>query len=120
MTIFAAINNAFVTDVNVNCIVEISLTNISILSILDLSANDNSDFIDLKAAENFIYALSFENDTTEAKRSKIEISEDYASGIMQGYIQESEYHLEELIEKKGDWESQENYIQWIIINKLTR
>src|SRR5205809_7967801 len=66
MTISAAINSAFVIDVNMNCIVEMSLTDISILFILDLSANDNSDLIDLKAAENFIYALSFENDITKA------------------------------------------------------
>jgi len=82
MTIFAAINNAFVIDVNVNCIVEISLTNISILSILDLSANDNSDFIDLKAAENFIYALSFENDTTEAAITVLNVFDNQRKIIM--------------------------------------
>ena len=73
MTIFAAINSAFVTDVDVNHIVEMSLTDASILFILDLSVNDNPGLIDLRVTENFIYALSSENGTTEAAITVLDV-----------------------------------------------
>ena len=82
MTISAAINSAFVTDVDVNHIVEMSLTDASILSILDLFTNGNSDFIDLRAAEHFIYALSSENDTTEAAITVLNVFDSQKKIIM--------------------------------------
>ena len=55
---------AFVTDVGVNHIVEMSLTDASIQSVMDLSANGDPGLIDLKTAGNFLYALSPGNGTT--------------------------------------------------------
>jgi 6-phosphogluconolactonase (cycloisomerase 2 family) len=57
---------AFVTDVGVNRIVEMSLEDASIKSIIDLSANGDPGLIDLRAAGNFLYALSPGNGTTPA------------------------------------------------------
>ena len=55
---------AFVTDVGVNHLVEMSLADASIQSTTDLSSNGDPGLIDLKAAGNFIYALSPGNGTT--------------------------------------------------------
>lgn len=51
-------NSAFVSDVATNRLVEMSLQDASIMNIVDLSANGDPGLIDLKAAEQFIYALS--------------------------------------------------------------
>lgn len=56
VTISAATNTAFVTDVAVNRIVEMSLEDASIVQILDISEGDG--LIDLRASGNFVYALS--------------------------------------------------------------
>lgn len=60
-----ATNTAFVTDVAVNRLVEMSLDDATILSEIDLSANGQPGMIDLKASGNLVYALSPGNGTTE-------------------------------------------------------
>lgn len=66
VAISPATNTAFVTDVGVNHMVEMSLKDASILGETDLSANGDPGLIDLKAAGNMIYALSPGNGTTNA------------------------------------------------------
>ncbi|KAI3327361.1 hypothetical protein HD806DRAFT_520230 [Xylariaceae sp. AK1471] len=61
-----ATKTAFVTDVGVNRIVEMSVEDASIKNIIDLSANGDPGLIDLKAAGDLIYALSPGNGTTPA------------------------------------------------------
>lgn len=73
-TISPATGTAFVTDVLVNHIVEMSLTNASIVSTLDLSANGDPGLIDLKAAGNFMYALAPGNGTTPAAVTAVDVS----------------------------------------------
>ncbi|OAL26487.1 hypothetical protein AYO20_10056 [Fonsecaea nubica] len=77
-TCWAAISpktgTAFVADVGVNRLVEMSLTDASIVSTLDLSANGDPGLIDLKAAGNFIYALSPGNGTTPAAVTVVDVS----------------------------------------------
>jgi hypothetical protein len=74
VTISSATDTAFVTDVAVNRIVEMSLTDASIVSMLDLSSNGDPGLIDLKAAGNFIYALSPGNGTTTAAVTVVDVS----------------------------------------------
>ncbi|OQU96621.1 hypothetical protein CLAIMM_02674 [Cladophialophora immunda] len=73
-TISPVTGTAFVADVGVNRLVEMSLTDASIVSILDLSANGDPGLIDLKAAGNFIYALSPGNGTTPAAVTVVDVS----------------------------------------------
>jgi hypothetical protein len=73
-TISDATNSAFVTDVGVNRVVEMSLDDASIINQLDLSANGDPGLIDLKAAGNFVYALSPGNGTTEAAVTVLDVS----------------------------------------------
>lgn len=61
-----ATGSAFVTDVGTNRLVEMSLSDASIQSILDLSANGDSGLTDLRAAGHFVYALSPGNGTTQS------------------------------------------------------
>jgi len=61
-----ATNTAFVTDVATNRLVEMSLADASIKGLIDLSANGDPGLIDLRAAGNFVYALSPGNGTTQA------------------------------------------------------
>ncbi|KAK2601436.1 hypothetical protein N8I77_010885 [Diaporthe amygdali] len=61
-----ATKTAFVTDVGVNHLVEMSLDDASIQSQTDLSANGDPGLIDLKAAGSMVYALSPGNGTTNA------------------------------------------------------
>jgi len=63
-TFSPATKTAFVTDVGTNKIVEMSATDASIVGQIDLSANGDPGLVDLKAAGNFIYALSPGNGTT--------------------------------------------------------
>lgn len=53
-----ATNTAFVTDVGVNRLVEMSLKDASIKNVIDLAANGDPGLIDLRATGNLIYALS--------------------------------------------------------------
>jgi hypothetical protein len=74
-TISAATKTAFVTDVAVNRIIEMSLTDASIVGMIDLrqqeASKDDPGLIDLKAAGELIYALSPGNGTTEAAVSVV-------------------------------------------------
>jgi hypothetical protein len=79
-TISDVTNTAFVADVGVNRLVEMSLADASIVSILDLSANGDPGLIDLKAAGNFIYALSPGNGTTAAAVTVVDVSGGAGSG----------------------------------------
>ncbi|KAI0466082.1 hypothetical protein F4859DRAFT_519431 [Xylaria cf. heliscus] len=65
-TISPATKTAFVTDVNVNRLVEMSLTDASIKNVIDLSTNGDPGLTDLRAGGNFVYALSPGNGTTPA------------------------------------------------------
>ncbi|KIW45490.1 uncharacterized protein PV06_03877 [Exophiala oligosperma] len=73
-TISKKTGSAFVADVGVNRLVEMSLTDASILSTTDLSADGDPGLIDLVAAGNFIYALSPGNGTTPAAVSVVDVS----------------------------------------------
>ncbi|KAH8640751.1 hypothetical protein IG631_03692 [Alternaria alternata] len=73
-TISDATNSAFVTDVGVNRVVEMSLDDASIIKQLDLSANGDPGLIDLRAAGNFVYALSPGNGTTAAAITVLDVS----------------------------------------------
>ncbi|KPM44089.1 hypothetical protein AK830_g2468 [Neonectria ditissima] len=61
-----ATKTAFVADVATNRLVEMSLTDASVQSLIDLSANGDPGLIDLRTAGNFVYALSPGNGTTHA------------------------------------------------------
>ncbi|KAF6832964.1 3-carboxymuconate cyclase [Colletotrichum musicola] len=65
-TISAATKTAFVTDVGKNRLIEMSVQDASIQGVIDLSSNGDPGLIDLRAAGNFIYALSPGNGTTQA------------------------------------------------------
>ncbi|KAF2794258.1 hypothetical protein K505DRAFT_275507 [Melanomma pulvis-pyrius CBS 109.77] len=77
-TISTLTNTAFVTDVGINRIVEMSLKDASIVGIIDLSQERASaqdpGLIDLRAAGAFVYALSPGNGTTEAAISVVDIT----------------------------------------------
>ncbi|KAF2825153.1 hypothetical protein CC86DRAFT_418901 [Ophiobolus disseminans] len=73
-TISGATNSAYVTDVAMNRVVEMSLQDASIISQLDLSANGDPGLIDLKSAGNFVYALSPGNATTAAAVTVLDVS----------------------------------------------
>ncbi|KAH8895458.1 hypothetical protein GQ53DRAFT_50910 [Thozetella sp. PMI_491] len=64
-TISPATNTAFVTDVGTNRLVEMSLTDASIKGEIDLSKNGDPGLIDLRAAGDFVYALSPGNGTSQ-------------------------------------------------------
>ncbi|KAI1773275.1 hypothetical protein F4818DRAFT_122454 [Hypoxylon cercidicola] len=69
-----ATKSVFVTDVATPRIIEMSASNASIISTVDLSANGDPGFIDLKAAGAFLYALSPGNGTTDAAITVMDIS----------------------------------------------
>ena len=73
-TISSFTGTAFVTDVALPRIVEMSLKDASIISILDLTATQNPGFIDLIATGNFVYALSPGNGTTSAAVTVLDVS----------------------------------------------
>ncbi|XP_014551659.1 hypothetical protein COCVIDRAFT_30821 [Bipolaris victoriae FI3] len=73
-TISDSTNSAFVTDVGVNRVVEMSLDNASIIKELDLSANGDPGLVDLRAAGDFVYALSPGNGTTNAAITVLDVS----------------------------------------------
>ena len=82
VTISDTTNTAFVSDVAVPRIVEMSLTDASIIAEIDLSANGDPGFIDLAAAGAFVYALSPGNGTTEASVTVLDVSEGQGTGKM--------------------------------------
>jgi hypothetical protein len=62
----AETKTAFVTDVAVNRLVEMSISDASILSTIDLSANGHSGMIDLKTLGGMLYVLSPGNNATQS------------------------------------------------------
>ncbi|GAD96285.1 hypothetical protein SNOG_13222 [Paecilomyces variotii No. 5] len=74
-TISQVSNSAFVTDVQVNRIVEMSLDNANIIKEYDTSSiNPGLGFIDLVSSGNFVYALSPGNGTSEANIVVMDVS----------------------------------------------
>lgn len=73
-TISDSTNSAYVTDVGVNRVVEMSLDDASIIKVLDLSANDDPGLIDVRAAGDYVYALSPGNGTTNAAITVLDVS----------------------------------------------
>ncbi|RAR12456.1 hypothetical protein DDE82_000167 [Stemphylium lycopersici] len=73
-TISDSTKSAYVTDVGVNRVVEMSLDDASIIKELDLSANGDPGLIDLRAAGDYIYALSPGNGTTNAAITVLDVS----------------------------------------------
>lgn len=73
-TISPATGTAFVADVGVNRLVQMSTKNASVLSQIDLSANGDPGLIDLAASGNLIYALSPGNGTTNAAMTVVSTS----------------------------------------------
>ncbi|KAK0390831.1 hypothetical protein NLU13_0334 [Sarocladium strictum] len=63
-TVSPATNTAFVTDVGVNRLVEMSVDDATILNEIDLGANGQSGMIDLKAAGQMLYVLAPGNNDT--------------------------------------------------------
>jgi hypothetical protein len=73
-TVSSATNSAFVTDILVNRLVEMSLEDANIIATLDLSANGDSGLTDLVAAGNYVYALSPGNGSTKAAITVLDVS----------------------------------------------
>lgn len=69
----SATGSVFVTDVATPRIIEMSASNASIISTIDMSANGDPGFIDLKAAGAFLYALSPGNGTSDAAITVMDI-----------------------------------------------
>ncbi|KAF2107066.1 hypothetical protein BDV96DRAFT_637826 [Lophiotrema nucula] len=76
-TISPVTNTAFVTDVGINRILEMSLKDASIINTIDLSkepaSQNDPGLIDLKAAGGFVYALSPGNGTSAAAISVVDV-----------------------------------------------
>lgn len=66
-------NSAFVTDVGTNRIVEMSLKDVSIQNVIDLSSNGDPGLIDIRVAGNFVYSLSPGNGTTPSAVTVVDI-----------------------------------------------
>ncbi|KAI1283347.1 hypothetical protein F5Y07DRAFT_349391 [Xylaria sp. FL0933] len=66
VAISPATKTAFVTDVGVNRLVEMSVEDATVRKVIDLSANGDPGLIDLRAAGRFVYALSPGNGSTPA------------------------------------------------------
>ncbi|EKG19145.1 hypothetical protein MPH_03515 [Macrophomina phaseolina MS6] len=81
-TVSEATGSAFVTDVGVNRVVEMSLKDATIISTLDLSRDGDPGLIDLKAAGDFVYALSPGNGTTPAAVTVFDVSGGQGTGKM--------------------------------------
>jgi len=78
-TISKETKSAYVTDVAVNRMVEMSLEDASIIAQLDLSANGDRGLIDLRSAGSFVYALSPGNATTKAAITVLDVSDGQGS-----------------------------------------
>ncbi|KAH6620271.1 hypothetical protein C7974DRAFT_399339 [Boeremia exigua] len=73
-TISTTTDSAFVADAGFARIVEMSTSDATIISELDLSADGDPGFTDLKASGNFVYVLSPGNGTTVASVKVLDIS----------------------------------------------
>jgi hypothetical protein len=74
VTISSSTGSAFVTDVAANRVVEMSIQDASVISIIDLSANGDPGLIDLAAGGDFVYALSPGNGSTDAAITVLDVS----------------------------------------------
>ncbi|KFY40028.1 hypothetical protein V494_03694 [Pseudogymnoascus sp. VKM F-4513 (FW-928)] len=73
-TISELTGNAYVTDIAVNHLVEMSTKDASIISSTDLSANGGPGLTDLVSGGNFVYALSAGNGTSKATVTVLDVS----------------------------------------------
>lgn len=75
-TVSEATRTAFVADAGMNRMVEMSLDDASVISMVDLSSTEDRDpgLTDLKAAGNFVYALSPGNGTTAPAVTVLDVS----------------------------------------------
>ncbi|KAK0637907.1 hypothetical protein DIS24_g10360 [Lasiodiplodia hormozganensis] len=74
-TVSEATGTAFVTDVGVNRVVEMSVEDASVVGVVDLAAqNGDPGLIDLKAAGDFVYALSPGNGSSPAAVTVLDVS----------------------------------------------
>lgn len=74
-TVSEATGTAFVTDVGVNRVVEMSVEDASVVGVVDLAAqNGDPGLIDLKAAGDFVYALSPGNGSSSAAVTVLDVS----------------------------------------------
>ncbi|KAL5415570.1 hypothetical protein PMIN06_009119 [Paraphaeosphaeria minitans] len=73
-TVSTASHSAFVADVGRDLLVEMSLSDASIIKEYDLSANGDPGLIDLASAGSFVYALSPGNGTTGAAVTVLDVS----------------------------------------------
>ncbi|OJD35305.1 3-carboxymuconate cyclase protein [Diplodia corticola] len=85
-TVSAATGTAFVADAGVNRVVEMSVEDASVVSVLELGGGplDDADpgLTDLKAAGGFVYALSPGNGTTGAAVAVLDVSGGRGKGRM--------------------------------------
>ncbi|KFY96698.1 hypothetical protein V498_02542 [Pseudogymnoascus sp. VKM F-4517 (FW-2822)] len=75
VTISDVTGTAFVTDIAVNRLVQMSTTDASIISSTDLSANGGPGLTDLASGGNFVYALSAGDGTTKTAVTVLDVSE---------------------------------------------
>lgn len=75
VTISDVIGTAFVSDIAVNRLVQMSTTDASIISSTDLSANGGPGLTDLASGGNFVYALSAGDGTTKTAVTVLDVSE---------------------------------------------
>ncbi|CEP59972.1 uncharacterized protein LALA0_S01e00122g [Lachancea lanzarotensis] len=82
-----ASNSAFVTDPLVNHIVELSLVDASVISVVNTtSSNDATGYTDLTAAGNFVYALSpGTQENSSAEIAVLSVGEWKNSSIIQSF-----------------------------------
>jgi hypothetical protein len=73
-TISPVTKSAFVADAGLNRLVEMSVTDASIISITDLFADGDPGLLDMATAGNFLYALSPGNGTTAAAIAVVDVS----------------------------------------------
>ncbi|CUM65833.1 uncharacterized protein PRCAT00003482001 [Priceomyces carsonii] len=80
-------NSAFVTDPLVNHIVEMSLTDASILSIINTTnSNDATGYIDIAAAGDYVYALSPGSKSgSDAEIGVLSVSDSQHKSIVQSF-----------------------------------
>lgn len=73
-TISPVTNSAFVADAGLDRLVEMSLSDASVLSQTNLTADGDSGLTDIQAAGNFIYALAPGNGSTPAAIAILDVS----------------------------------------------
>jgi hypothetical protein len=80
-TVSTKTNSAFVTDVGVDRIIEMSLKDASIISTIDLTTTTKQPgYIDLRAAGNFVYVLAPGNSTSGPAVTVLDVSRGQGKG----------------------------------------